>query len=101
MPLSADEVRANLAKFVVAWRDYSGSERAEAQTFLNDLLACYGTARKEVGARFEERSGAGFMDMIWPGVCVVEMKRPSEADKLDQHRAHRRSATGRRSAGKG
>jgi hypothetical protein len=87
MALSGDEVRSNLEKLVAKWTDYSGSERAEAQTFLNELLACYGTDRMKVGARFEARSGAGFMDMIWPGVCIVEMKRPSEAANLDQHRA--------------
>jgi N-6 DNA Methylase len=84
--LSTKELRERLVVFVDRWRDYTGSERAEAQTFLNSLLQCYGTDRQRVGARFEERSGAGFMDMIWPGVCIVEMKRPSEADRLEVHR---------------
>lgn len=87
MPLSGEEIRANLAHFADDWRGYEGSEKAEAQTFLNRLLACYGTDRKDIGARFEERSGTGFMDMIWPGVCIVEMKRPSEANNLPAHRA--------------
>ncbi|MHB8468366.1 MAG: hypothetical protein ACYDCH_01225 [Gaiellaceae bacterium] len=26
------------------------------------------------------------MDLIWPGVCIVEMKRPSEVDRLAEHR---------------
>ena len=86
MPLSGEEIRQNLADFAAQWRDYTGSERAEAQTFLNELLACYGTDRKEVGARFEQRGGGGFMDMIRPGVCIVEMKRPSEAGNLAAHR---------------
>ncbi len=87
MPRSGEEIREGLAEFVARWRDYAGSERAEAQTFLNELLASYGTERKSVGVRFEERSGAGFMDMIWPGVCIVEMKRPTEAGNLEAHRA--------------
>ena len=26
------------------------------------------------------------MDLFWPGVCIVEMKRPSEAKRLPDHR---------------
>lgn len=86
MALSDEEIRRNLTRFAADWGGYQGTERAEAQTFCNELLACYGTARKEV-ASFEERTGAGgFIDMIWPEVCLIEMKRPSEADKLASHR---------------
>ena len=86
MSPSGEEIRKRLADFAVEWRDYTGSERSEAQPFLTELLACYGTDRKQVGARFEERAGACFMDMIWPGVCIVEMKRPSEKTKLEGYR---------------
>jgi hypothetical protein len=83
----SEELRRRLAEFAARWGAYQGSERAEAQTFLNELLACYGTDRQAVGAKFEESTRAGgFMDMIWPGTCIIEMKRPSEADRLDQHR---------------
>ncbi len=86
MALSDEEIRRNLTRFAADWGGYQGTERAEAQTFCNELLACYGTTRKEV-ATFEERTGAGgFIDMIWPEVCLIEMKRPSEADKLATHR---------------
>lgn len=86
MALSDEEIRRNLTRFAADWGGYQGTERAEAQTFCNELLACYGTARKEV-ATFEERTGVGgFIDMIWPEVCLIEMKRPSEADKLGSHR---------------
>lgn len=86
MPISAEEIRRNLAEFAARWGGYHGTERAEAQTFLNQLLACYGTDRLDIGARFEEHGPGGFMDMIWPGVCIFEMKRPSEVDKLRDHR---------------
>lgn len=86
MPLSGDEIRKNLEAFLPRWRDFAGTERSEAQTFLNELLAAYGTDRQAAGARFEERGGTGFIDMLWPGVCIVEMKRPSEKDKLAEHR---------------
>ncbi|HET7485015.1 MAG TPA: DNA methyltransferase [Solirubrobacterales bacterium] len=86
MALSDEEIRRNLTRFAADWGGYQGTERAEAQTFCNELLTCYGTERKAV-ASFEERTDAGgFIDMIWPEVCLIEMKRPSEADKLADHR---------------
>ena len=86
MPPAEEEIRRRLAEFAARWGGYQGSERSEAQTFLNDLLACYGTDRRAVGARFEERTAGGFMDLFWPGVCIIEMKRPGEADRLPAHR---------------
>lgn len=85
MPLSGEEIRRRLGEFVEQWRRYQGTERAEAQPFLNQLLACYGTDRGQV-ARFEEPTGGGFIDLIWPRVCIVEMKRPSQANRLAEHR---------------
>lgn len=34
---------------------YSGSERAEARTVLNQLFDCYGSNRQDVGALFVNR----------------------------------------------
>jgi hypothetical protein len=74
---SGEEIQAALRAFTDRWRDYAGSEKAEAQTFLNQLFECYGNDRQGAGARFEDfRSSAGFMDLHWPGVCIVEMKAP-------------------------
>ncbi|MGH2922518.1 MAG: DNA methyltransferase, partial [Solirubrobacterales bacterium] len=85
MALSDEEIRRRLTEFAVDWGGYQGTEKAEAQTFCNEL-ACYGTDRKQV-ARFEQRTGAGgFIDLIWPEVCLIEMKRPSESEKLETHR---------------
>jgi hypothetical protein len=86
LALSGEEIRHQLAEFAAKWGGYEGSERGEAQTFLTQLLRCYGTDREAVGAKFEEPSAGKFMDMIWPGVCIAEMKRPSEAARLDKHR---------------
>jgi N-6 DNA Methylase len=86
VPSQEDDIRRRLAEFAARWGGYNGTERAEAQTFLNELLACYGVDRQAVGARFEERAGQGFMDLFWPGVCIVEMKRPSELTRLPTHR---------------
>jgi hypothetical protein len=74
---SGAEIEADLRAFVKRWKDYTGSERSEAQTFLNELFACFGTNRKDAGALFEDfKSSAGFMDLHWPGVLIVEMKKP-------------------------
>ena len=73
------EIKLALDAFVTRWSGYSGTERAEAQTFLNELFECYGSNRKDVGARFEEfRSSSGFMDLFWPEVLIVEMKHPRQ-----------------------
>lgn len=85
---SGEEIRTSLAKFVAKWTAYDGTERAEAQTFLNELFGCYGSDRAGVGARLEHfESSAGFMDLFWPGVVIFEMKAPGKAREqkhLDQ-----------------
>ncbi len=84
--MTAEDIKRNLVEFARKWSLYNGSERAEAQTFLNELFAAYGRDRYEVGARFEEAQAGRFLDLIWPRVCLVEMKRPSEAGRLARHR---------------
>lgn len=75
--LSGSEIEAGLRTFVRRWAGYSGSEKEGAQTFLNELFAAYGTDRMAVGAQFEYfKSSAGFMDLLWPGELIVEMKKP-------------------------
>ncbi len=85
MALTGEEIRARLTAFAARWSVYDGTERAEAQTFLKELFDCYGTDRSDV-ASFEEHGPGGFMDLIWPGVCVIEMKAPAEAKRLATHR---------------
>lgn len=84
--MTGEEIKRRLVDFARKWSLYDGSERAEAQTFLNELFACYGTDRQEAGARFEDAQHGKFLDLIWPRRCIVEMKRPSEAHKLPGHR---------------
>jgi hypothetical protein len=84
--VTVEEIKRNLVEFARKWSLYDGSERAEAQTFLNELFAAYGQDRYEVGARFEEVQAGRFLDLIWPRVCLVEMKRPSEAGRMTRHR---------------
>lgn len=84
--MTGEEIQRRLVDFARKWSLYDGSERAEAQTFLNDLFACYGTDRLDAGARFEDPQHGKFLDLIWPRRCLIEMKRPSEAGKLAKHR---------------
>lgn len=85
---SGPEIQAALAAFVTKWSGFTGTEKAEAQTFLNELFACYGSDRTEVGALFEDfAASAGFMDLHWPGVLIVEMKAPGvELEKAREQR---------------
>src|ERR1022692_5224308 len=84
---SGEEIQADLRKFVTRWRGYSEGERSEAQTFLNELIACYGADRKAAGALFEDsHTATGIMDLYWPGRCIIEMKAPHRAEKLSEHR---------------
>lgn len=85
---SGEEIQAALRGFVSQWKGYHGSERSEAQTFVNDLFACYGSDRREVGAGFEDdrSSGAGIMDLHWQDVVLIEMKAPSQTKRLSEHR---------------
>lgn len=74
---SGEEIQKYLTKLGKKWADYNGTEKSEAQTFLNQLFDAYGSDRIEVGAQFEAfKSSAGFMDLHWPGVCIIEMKAP-------------------------
>jgi hypothetical protein len=90
MALSGPEIQDKLKAFVTKWLPYEGSERSEAQTFLNELFACYGLDRLEAGAKFEDfKSSAGFMDLHWPGICIVEMKKPGTPLKTAREQVHR------------
>lgn len=76
---SGEEIQAALSAFAKRWGGYAGGERAEAQTFLNELFVCFGSDRNALGARFEDfNASSGFMDLHWPGECIVEMKAPSK-----------------------
>lgn len=84
---SGEEIQRALQDFVVRWDGYAGSERGEAQTFLNELFACFGSDRRALGAIFEDaHTSAGIMDLHLPGVVIVEMKAPSQAGRLPAHR---------------
>ena len=77
MRLSWNEVRARAAAFAGKWRDAS-YEKGETQSFYNDFFHVFGVERRSV-ARYEEHvkkldDTAGFIDLFWPGVLIVEQK---------------------------
>lgn len=41
--------------------------------------------RREV-AEFEHFESGDFFDLVWPRVCLIEMKASSEAEHLNRHR---------------
>ena len=77
MRLSWNEVRARAAAFAEKWRD-AAYERGETQSFYNDFFEVFGVRRRSV-ARYEQHvkkldDSAGFIDLFWPGVLIVEQK---------------------------
>ncbi|MCO4273535.1 hypothetical protein NG701_03690 [Pseudarthrobacter sp. HLT3-5] len=90
MARSGEEIRAALIRFAAKWGKYGGSEKSEAQTFLNELFECYGSNRQTAGAVFEDfKSSAGFMDLHWPGTLIVEMKKPGIKLESAREQIHR------------
>ena len=77
MSLSWNEVRARAAKFADDWQDAS-YEKGECQSFYNDFFEVFGVQRRSV-ARYEQHvqkldNRAGWIDLFWPGVLIVEQK---------------------------
>ena len=70
-------MRARAAAFAEEWRDAS-YESGETQSFYNDFFKVFGVRRSSV-ARYEQHvtkldNSAGFIDLFWPGVLIVEQK---------------------------
>lgn len=81
MLLTWNEIKTRAAAFVHEWKD-EGYEKGEAQTFWNEFLKVFGVSRRRVGS-FEQGvkklSGRqGFIDLLWPGVLIVEHKSRGE-----------------------
>ena len=75
--LSWNEIRARAAAFASDWQDASYA-KGETQSFYNDFFKVFGVRRRRV-ARYEQRvekidNGAGYIDLFWPGVLLVEQK---------------------------
>lgn len=84
MSLGWNEIQKRSIIFVNEWKGIT-NERAEAQSFLNEFLNIFGVNRRKV-AFFEnpiEKANGhkGFIDMLWKGKILVEMK--SKGKNLD------------------
>ena len=77
MRLSWNEIRVRAAAFAEEWQD-AAYEKGETQSFYNDFFDIFGIKRRSV-ARYEAHvkkldNRAGFIDLFWPGVLLVEQK---------------------------
>ncbi len=77
MRLSWNEIRTRAADFAREWADET-YEKGETQSFYNEFFDIFGVRRRTV-ARYEEHvqrldNTAGFIDLFWPGVLLVEQK---------------------------
>lgn len=94
MQRSRAEVVESLKALAKDWKGYSGTERAGAQTFVNQLVAAYTgeadprklDASHEAHLPLDEGEKHGFIDFLWPGVVLIEMKGPKESVRLAEHR---------------
>ncbi len=81
MQLPLREIRSNALAFAAEWKD-AESERAEAQTFWNELFGVFGIKRRSV-ASFEERvrnlkGKYDRIDVFYSGVMIGEHKSRGE-----------------------
>jgi hypothetical protein len=87
MGVNWSQIRDNAIVFQDRWKDASGNERSEAQTFVYELLRdVYGVDPRRV-ATFEQKvhpttDTNGYIDMFWPGRILIEMK--SKGRSLDK-----------------
>ncbi len=77
MPLSWNEIKDRAVKFSKEWKDTT-SEEADAKSFLDAFFDVFGITRKKVGT-FEHKvkklsDADGYIDLLWKGVILVEMK---------------------------
>jgi len=94
MPLSWNEIKARAAAFVLDWKDKAPSarEEADAQSFQIEFFNIFGVDRKKV-AVFENKvklyrdrqglfadsaSSSGYIDLLWKGHILIEMKSPGK-----------------------
>jgi hypothetical protein len=85
MPLSWNEIKSRAIAFSKEWQ-HTEREEADAKEFLIELLNVFGITKKRV-ATFEHKvkkltEGAGYIDLLWPGMLLVEMK--SKGKDLDK-----------------
>lgn len=85
MPLSWNEIKSRALAFSKDWADAS-NEDAQAKPFLIAFFEVFGITNKRI-ASFEHAvkkygGGAGYVDLFWPGILLIEMK--SRGKSLDR-----------------
>lgn len=85
MTLSWNEIKDRALKFSKDWEG-TFNEEADAKPFLDAFFNVFGITRKKIGT-FEHRvkkldDGNGYIDLLWKGVILVEMK--SKGKNLDK-----------------
>lgn len=94
MDRSRADIVTSLKELAESWKGYKGTERAGAQTFVNQLVQAYTgeadprklDASHEAMVPLDEGEKYGFIDFFWPGVALIEMKGPKESVRLAEHR---------------
>lgn len=77
--LASSERLSAASEFAAKWSGVV-KEKAESQSFWNELLAVFGIDRLHAGVEFERRTtrtdtgGPGHIDVFWPGVLLAEQK---------------------------
>lgn len=77
--ISLNEIRTRCAQFVLDWRDSTGGERQEDQSFVRDLLMAFGISETKAALYQKKVQRAstgndGFIDALIPGLLLIEMK---------------------------
>jgi hypothetical protein len=85
MALNWNEIKDRAVRFSKEWENTT-SEDAEAKSFLDAFFEVFGIPRRKIGT-FEHKvkklgEGDGYIDMIWKGHILVEMK--SRGKDLDR-----------------
>jgi hypothetical protein len=83
--VSRNDIYDAAVRFAHEWQGET-RERGEAQTFWGEFLGIFGINRRRVNAAFERHvrgthGRLGFIDLLWPGMVLVEHK--STGENLD------------------
>ena len=94
MPLAWNEIKARAAAFVNDWSEKSltAREEADAQSFQIEFFNIFGVDRKKVAVfenkvkLYRDRQGlfensatsSGYIDLLWKGHILIEMKSPGK-----------------------
>ena len=93
--LSLNEIRRRAYEFVLNWKDKvaQAREEADAQTFETEFFNIFGVPRNKI-AIFEHKvklldGSSGYIDLLWKGYILIEMKSPGKDLKRAYEQAKR------------